>query len=75
MISVYEVSMNTTDYFMAPQVSDPQPAPVVTDIAMLGPSTIWEPDLHLHVSTVSTMVTTSALGNTILSIQVQTSCK
>ena len=65
-----EVSVKTSAQFMAPQVTDPQPATVVTAIATLGVSTVREP--NLKPSTISTTVTTSPLGNTILSIQVQT---
>ena len=65
-----EVSVNTTAQFMAPQVTDPQPVTAVTAIATLGVSTVREPNLQR--STISTTVTTSsALGNTILSIQVR----
>lgn len=66
-----EVSVNTAAKFMAPQVTDPPPTTAVTAIATVGASTIREP--NLQPSTISTMVTTSsAAGETILSVQVQT---
>ena len=65
-----EVSENITAQFMAFQVTDPQPATALTTIATLGVSTVREP--NLQPGTVSITVTTSALGNTILSILVQT---
>ena len=56
---------------MAPQVTNSHPATAVTAIATLGISTIQKP--NLQPGTIAATVTaSSALGNTILSIQVQT---